>query len=112
GSLLGALSFTFLKPQRPIRALWFGIPALTLGAVLVPQAATAFSASLMMAFTGFSMYLSLASITVSLHLGVDENFRGRLGSVIGLGFTSLAPLMSLPLGSFADAVNFEPAIYT
>lgn len=112
GSLMGALSFTFLKPQRPMRALWFSIPALTLGSILVPQAETAFTAGLFMAFSGFCMYLSLASITVSLHLGVDEDFRGRLGSVIGLGFTSLAPLMSLPLGSFADAVNFEPAIYT
>lgn len=112
GSMMGALSFTIVKPQKPIKALWFGVPALIVGSVLVPQASTAFSASLIMAFTGFCMYLSLASITVSLHLSVEEEFRGRLGSVIGLGFTSLGPMMGLPLGSFADHFGFDPAIYS
>jgi MFS family permease len=110
GSMLGAVSFTFIKPQRPIKALWFGIPALVTGALSVPYAPTAFTASLIMAFTGFSMYLSLASITVSLHLHVDEDYRGRLGSVIGLGFTSLGPLMGLPLGALADHFGFDPMI--
>lgn len=112
GSTFGALSFTFLKPHTPIKALFFGVPGATVGAIAVTMAPSILSASLLMAFTGFCVYLSLASITVSLHLGVNEDYRGRLGSVIGLGFSSVGPLMSLPLGAYADFIGFDVAIFS
>ncbi|MCB0410952.1 MAG: MFS transporter [Bdellovibrionales bacterium] len=112
GSMMGALSFALFKPEKPIRALWFGIPAVTLGTLLVLHAPTIWLASITMAFTGFSMYLSLASLTVSLHLSVEEDYRGRLGAVIGLAFTGIGPLMGLPLGAFADVGGFETAVRT
>ncbi len=111
GSMIGALSFTALKPKRPIRALSLGVPGTIAGALLVPWAPTAALASLAMTFTGFFMYLSLASLTVSLHLQVEEEFRGRLGAIIGLGFMSLAPLLCFPMGLWADLMGATQTIW-
>ena len=111
GSMIGALSFAAIKPRHPIKALLFGIPGACLCGIALPFCPTPQMASLMMGLMGFSMYLSLASLTVSLHLEVDEDFRGRLGSVVGLGFMSLGPLMGYPLGVLGDEVGFDRTIW-
>lgn len=111
GSMIGALSFAAIKPQKPIKALIFGIPVASLCAALIPLCPTPELSSVVMAMMGFAMYLSLASLTVSLHLEVVEDFRGRLGSVVGIGFMSLGPLMGYPLGVLADEIGFAQTIW-
>jgi MFS family permease len=59
-------------------------------------------ATMAMSLAGFFMYLNLAGLTVSMHLEVDESYRGRMSSVIGLGFVCIGPLMSSPWGHIAD----------
>lgn len=111
GSMTGALSFAVLKPKEPIRALMTGVPGVGLMVMVVPLMPTPFLAGLSMAVAGFFIYLTFASLTVSLQLEVDEDFRGRLSSVIGLCFVSIGPLMGFPIGHLADGLGFEKSIY-
>lgn len=111
GSMTGALSFAVLQPKEPIKALLFGVPGTGFTLMLVPLMPTPLTAGLMMALTGFFMYLTFASLTVSLQLELDDDFRGRVSSVIGLCFVSLGPLMGLPIGGLADFMGFEASIY-
>lgn len=111
GSMLGALSFAVVKPKRPILALFVGVPLSAFTMMLVPLAPTALWAAVIMGLSGLAVYLSFASLTVSLHLDVEEEFRGRLGSVIGMGFLSLGPLASFPIGYLADWIGFNNSVY-
>jgi MFS family permease len=65
---------------------------------------------LAMTLAGFGLYLSFASLTVSMHLEVQEEYRGRLSSVIGMGFSSIGPLMCFPWGHLADYIGAPKAI--
>ena len=102
GSMMGAFSFAVWKPADPTRALWVGIPFSIISTLVIPFFPTAWSTSLAMGFTGFFLYLSFASLTVSMQLDVDNNYRGRMSSLIQLGFSSLGPLMCFPAGYLAD----------
>ncbi len=110
GSMFGAFAFMIVKPRRPIMALFFGVPMASLGMLALTYTTSITQASLAMALTGFCMYLSFASLTVSMHLEVLEEFRGRLGSLIGLCFISIGPFMSFPVGILSDWIGFEPTI--
>lgn len=110
GSMCGALSFAVIKPVRPIRALLFGVPLTFTLVMAMPWIPNLPLASAAMALTGFGLYLTFASLTVSMQLEVDERFRGRLSSVVGLGFSALGPLMSFPWGHLADYVGPPTAI--
>ncbi len=110
GSMAGALSFTVFRPKQPLKALLLGVPLTVLALIFVPHAPTPTLASLIMSVAGFASYLSLASLTVSIHLAVAEDFRGRLGSLVGMGFSSVGPLMCFPVGLYADYVGYPPAI--
>lgn len=107
GSVMGALAFTAFKPQRPLRALFFGIPGAIVAILLQPAVHILAVSTVLMGLSGFFMYLSFAALTVSLQLEVEEEFRGRLGSVIGLGFMGLGPLMGFPAGVLADTLGTE-----
>jgi MFS family permease len=110
GSVSGALSFAIIKPKQPIRALMVGIPGVGGMILIVPFMPTALLAGVVMAFAGFFLYLTFSSLTVSMQLEIDENFRGRISSVIGLCFVSIGPLMGFPMGALADRMGFEPTI--
>lgn len=111
GSMMGALSFAAFKPKMPVRALKIGIPCAGIMLFLVPIAPTITLASLAMGFTGFFTYLSFASLTVSMHLTVEEAYRGRMSSLVAMGFVSIGPLMGFPIGYFADQVGFQTSVY-
>ena len=102
GSMMGAMSFAVWKPKDPTRALWIGIPCSVISTLLIPHFPTAWSTSVAMGFAGFFLYLSFASLTVSMQLDVENSYRGRLSSLIQLGFSSLGPLMAFPSGYLAD----------
>lgn len=110
GAVIGALSFAFVKPKRPLSALKFGIPSAILLTLLLPFTTELPVATGLMGLIGLAMYLSFSGLTVSLHLDVDEAYRGRLGSVIGFCFLSVGPLMCFPIGVYADTVGFSIAI--
>lgn len=102
GSLCGALSFALVKPKNPLKALLIGAPALTVSLFLMPFVTHVTVACLVMGLTGFFMYLDMSALSVSLQLEVDESYRGRLSSVIGMGFLCFGPMMSAPWGHLAD----------
>lgn len=110
GSMCGALTFAVAQPEKPIRALWFGVPMVFLLLLISPWIPSIQLTAVVMALIGFGLYLTFASLTVSMHLEVDEAYRGRMGSVIGLGFSSIGPLMSFPWGHLADHVGPVPTI--
>ena len=56
------------------------------------------------------MSITFISLTVALHLEVQEEYRGRLGSIVGLGFFALGPLASFPLGWAADHIGYDKII--
>jgi MFS family permease len=110
GSLCGALSFAVIKPARPIRALYFGIPMVTVCLLILPFMSDLTLTTALMSLTGFGVYLSFASLTVSMQLDVAEPYRGRLSSVIGMGFAAIGPLMCFPWGHLADYIGAPTAI--
>ena len=107
GSALGSVSFTILKPNKPVRALLIGVPGATIGTMAVAFAPSLYWVAGLMFLNGFATYLSFVSLTVSLHLDVKEAFRGRLSSLIGMGFLSIGPLMSFPLGHLSDVFGYQ-----
>jgi|GEM_PF-2265560 len=111
GSMCGALTFAVLKPRTPIRALFIGVPLVFVLLLVMPWMPDLSATVAAMSFTGFGLYLTFASLTVSMHLDVEEQYRGRLGSVIGLGFSAIGPLMCFPWGHFADYAGAPTAIW-
>lgn len=107
GSALGSISFAVIKPKKPLRALVLGIPGATIGTIAVAYAPNIYWAGGLMFLNGFATYLSFVSLTVSLHLAVIEDFRGRLSSLIGLGFLSIGPLLSFPFGHLSDVMGHQ-----
>ncbi len=66
---------------------------------------------LAMSAAGFGLYLCFAALTVSIHLEVEEEFRGRVGSMIGMGFSAIGPLMCFPWGHIADLIGPPSTIW-
>lgn len=111
GSMLGSLMFAVIKPKKPSDALKLSVPIVVTLLCFISHLNFLSAAVVTMTFTGFFTYLCFASLTVSLHLNVKEEFRGRMGALIGLAFMSLGPLMSFPVGVLADELGYEFVIY-
>jgi hypothetical protein len=112
GSMSGALSFAIFQPKKPIRALWVGVPLVFVMLMILPLLPTLWLTVGAMSLTGFGLYLTFASLTVSMHLEVEEKFRGRMSSVIGLNFAAIGPLMSFPWGHLSDYAGPPSTIWT
>jgi MFS family permease len=112
GSFLGAISFAVIKPKRPLKALFFGIPAFALATAAIPLFPDSLSATtLAMSISGYAAFFCFSAYTVSLHLEVNEHFRGRLTSFILFGFTFIGQIMCLPIGAMSD--NFgAPKVFS
>lgn len=110
GAMCGALSFAVFKPAQPIKALILGVPLAFIFMLVVPWVPDLNLTVAAMTITGFGLYLAFASLTVSMQLEVDERYRGRLSSVIGLGFSAFGPLMCFPWGHLADFIGAPYAI--
>ena len=110
GSMAGAISLAIFQPKFPLRALAYGVPLAIVGICLVPFCPTTLASGLAMSAAGFGLYLSLASLTVSVHLSVEEEYRGRVSSILGMAFNSIGPLMAFPVGVYSDWIGAENAI--
>lgn len=111
GALAGALAFAFWKPSQPIKTLRVSIPCTIFSLIAVPAMSTVLATSIAMAVNGLFAYLTYASLTVSIHLDLDENFRGRIGSLIGLCFVGIGPIMCLPVGVLGDHWGFNDTVW-
>ncbi|RME18480.1 MAG: MFS transporter [Bdellovibrio sp.] len=111
GALLSAICFTALKPQNPLRVLWFAIPLLPFFSILVTLTSHLFWATFFLSLSGFFANLAFSTLTVTTHLFVKEEFRGRVASFIGLSFLSIGPLMTFPIGYVADLLGYKEIIY-
>lgn len=111
GSMAGALTFAIFKPRRPMRLMILGVPLTFCMLMLVPLLPSLSQTVTAMSLAGFGLYLSFASLTISMQLEVEEEYRGRLSSVIGMGFQSIAPLMCFPWGHLADAFGSPRVIW-
>ena len=110
GAMLGALVFTGLKPQNPMRVLVVSVPTMVGLLIGLTYADDIMTASIIMGFSGLFSYLNFAPVTMSMHLDVVEDYRGRMGSLIGMCFLSIGPIMSFPIGAYSDHVGYEEAI--
>jgi MFS family permease len=111
GSMAGALTFAVVKPEFPLRALFLGVPLVLVMLLAVPMLPTLNMTVIAMSLAGFGLYLTYASLTVSMQLEVADEFRGRLSAVIGMGFSAIGPLMSFPWGHVADFMGPPRAIW-
>lgn len=107
GSALAAVSVTLFQPKAPVRGLFIGIPLAVVSVIGLRWTNDLFATGLTLFVTGFSVYLCFASLTISLNLVVDEEYRGRLGSVMTLGFFSIGPLLGYPVGVLAENIGYE-----
>jgi MFS family permease len=110
GAMVGAVFLTLAAMRAPIRNLIYGVPCLVISVLLLPEVKTPHLAAILLGFSGFFSYLNVASITQSLHLETPDDYRGRLGAIMTLGFTSVGPLMGWPMGLYTDTYGFETAI--
>ncbi len=111
GAMTGAVFFTLAAFKKPIRNLIYGVPSVCVTLFLLPLANNPQAAAALLALIGFFSYLNVASITQSMHLETPDDYRGRLGSLITLGFNSVGPLMSWPIGVYTDKFGYEASIY-
>ncbi len=101
GSLIGAMAFTLLKPRHPIKMLRLGIPLFVFSTVMIPTLNLA-ATIVAMTVSGFAAFFSFSAMTVHLHLYIKEVFRGRLTSIIMLGFAVVMPAAAYPIGKLID----------
>jgi MFS family permease len=111
GSMCGALTFAIFKPEKPIRALWFGVPLVFVTLIANPFIERLDHSVLVLTLTAYGLYLSFASLTISMQLEVEDSYRGRLSSVMGMGFSAIGPMMSFPWGHLADKIGAPKAIW-
>jgi MFS family permease len=110
GAMAGAMTFILFAFEEPIKNLRFAIPTLVATMLLLHFVPSPLWAGLALAVGGYFSYMAINSITQSIHFEIDDEYRGRLGSLIAMGFTALAPLMSYPLSLYTDHYGFERGI--
>lgn len=110
GSITGTIYFIMAKKERPLRNLNWAAPLLIASLLLITYSPTPEFAAVMLAIVGFFSYVNIASVTQSMHLEIPDNYRGRLGAIIGLGFMTIGPLMSFPVGIYTDRFGFVEGI--
>lgn len=110
GSMLGAFIFILANFKEPIRVLRVSIPAILICLGVMLYLPSANYAGAMLALAGLFTYMSVNSITQSLHFEIEEKYRGRLGSIIALGFIAISPLMSFPIAIYTDTFGFDHGI--
>lgn len=110
GSMCGAIYFILAKKERPYENIKWAVPGLIISMLLIHFSPDPFTTAPLLAVCGFFGYVNIAAITQSMHLEVSDHYRGRLGSLIGMGFMTLGPLMSFPVGLYTDIFGYDAGI--
>ena len=110
GAMTAAIIFIIVKYEDPIRNLRFAVPVLSLLVLAMAFVPNTKVAAILLALTGLFQYFTVNSITQSLHFQIDEQYRGRLGSIISLSFGAVMPLMSYPFAAVADKYGYRIAM--
>lgn len=111
GSTAAAIFFIMAKFRNPLIVLKYSIPAICCTYIALTLIDSIGATTAILGIGGFFSYLNFASLTHSMHLTVHDDYRGRMGALIGLGFLSLGPLMGYPVGYFADWIGYENSTY-
>jgi MFS family permease len=112
GALLGSLTFLMMSPKNPLKALPFGIIGVCLSLPLLAEAGDLTSTIIAITVLSYCMFLSLSSLTVTLQLSIDNEFRGRISAIVGMAFASWAPIMSGPIGLISDILGERRLIWS
>ncbi|HEX4925372.1 MAG TPA: MFS transporter [Bdellovibrionales bacterium] len=112
GALLGSLTFLLTSPKNPLKVLPFGIIGVCLTLAVIPLFDTLIPTIAAVTIFSFCMFLSISSLTVTTQLTIDNQYRGRISALVGMGFVSLAPIMSGPMGLLSDIVGERALIWS
>ncbi len=102
GALCGSITFLLWSPRNPLKALPVGITGIIIFLITVAQVDSLILATAALACFSYCMFLSISSLNVTIQLTIKNEVRGRVAALVGMGFTSLAPIMSVPVGLFSD----------
>jgi len=102
GALLGSLTFLLWSPRNPLKALPMGIMGIIIFLVTISQVDSLVLAAIALIGFSYFMFLTISSLNVTIQLTITNEIRGRVAALVGMSFTSLAPLMSVPVGFAAD----------
>lgn len=102
GSLVGAMTFALIKPKMPIKWLRLGIPLFIITTTTIPAYHDLSLTVVSMTIAGFAAFFSFSALTVHMQLYIKEGFRGRLTSLILLGFSVIMPMAAYPIGKLID----------
>lgn len=102
GALMGSVTFLLWSPRNPLKALPVGITGIIIFLLTVSQVDSLVLATAALACFSYCMFLTISSLNVTIQLTIKNEIRGRVAALVGMGFTSLAPIMSIPVGFAAD----------
>ncbi len=102
GSLVGAMTFALIKPKMPIKWLRLGIPLFIISTTTIPAYHDLTLTVFNMTIAGFAAFFSFSALTVHMQLYIQEGFRGRLTSMILVGFSVIMPMAAYPIGKLID----------
>lgn len=111
GALMGSLTFLLTSPKQPLKVLPFGIIGVCISLGIIPVVDSLAMTIAAITFFSFCMFLSISSLTVTTQLTIDNQYRGRISALVGMGFVSLAPIMSGPMGLLSDIVGERALIW-
>lgn len=111
GAMFGAVCLTILKPKEPISILKFGIPVMFVMHMLIIITNTVDHLYPTMFVSGVCSFLIFASVNMSIQIKIKEAFRGRILGIVGLGWLAVGPMLSFPVGWFADQIGYENSIF-
>jgi MFS family permease len=110
GAMGAAILFVVANSDDPLKNLRYAVPGLIVTLLAMEHAPSIPVACGLLVLGGFFTYLTVNSITQSMHFEIPDRYRGRLGSIIAMGFTALSALMSFPLAHYTDRFGFARGI--
>ena len=101
--VVGALALALVGKSRPPLALLIGAGAIASALTLALAAIRHFPAAVvLLALTGLSQIVFMASCNTTLQMVVPDRLRGRIMSVYAFVFVGVTPIGSLFVGTVAE----------
>ena len=110
GVVVGALALALVGKSRPPLALLIGAGAIASALTLALAAIRHFPAAVvLLALTGLSQIVFMASCNTTLQVVVPDRLRGRIMSVYAIVFVGVTPIGSLFIGTVAERFGASAA---